>query len=132
MSPDTATPLSPDPPAHLAGYRAACARGELVVQRCAGCGRWVQLPEAACPWCGGGELTYEPVTGTGVVHTFTVVHRSFAPDYRGREPYVMAWVDLPVGVRAFGHVVGCAPEEVRIGMPVRVTFVDELPHWRPA
>ncbi|WP_245642453.1 OB-fold domain-containing protein [Nonomuraea candida] len=66
------------------------------------------------------------------MHTYTVVHRSFAPGYRGREPYVMAWVDLPEGVRAFGHVVGCPPERVRIGLPVRVTFLDDLPHWRPA
>ncbi|WP_431929400.1 Zn-ribbon domain-containing OB-fold protein [Nonomuraea jabiensis] len=112
-------------------YWAACERGELVVQRCTSCDRRVHLPEAACPWCGGGELVFEPVEGEGVVHTFTVVHRSFAPAYRGREPYVMAWVDLPAGVRAFGHVVGCAPGEVRVGMPVRVTFIDELPHWRP-
>ncbi|MEV0233654.1 Zn-ribbon domain-containing OB-fold protein [Nonomuraea sp. NPDC050786] len=112
-------------------YRAACARGELVVQRCTSCDRRVHLPEADCPWCGAGELVFEPVVGQGVVHTFTVVHRSFAPGYRGREPYVMAWVDLPEGVRAFGHVVGCTPDDVRIGMPVRVTFIDELPHWRP-
>ncbi|MBE1591130.1 Zn-ribbon domain-containing OB-fold protein [Nonomuraea angiospora] len=113
-------------------YWAACERGELVVQRCTSCERRIHLPEAACPWCGGGELVFEPVEGEGAVHTFTVVHRSFAPAYRGREPYVMAWVDLPAGVRAFGHVVGCAPGEVRVGMPVRVTFIDELPHWRPA
>ncbi|TMR07222.1 Zn-ribbon domain-containing OB-fold protein [Nonomuraea turkmeniaca] len=118
--------------ADTSAYSAACARGELVIQRCTACDRRVHLPEATCPWCGGGELVFEPVSGEGTVHTFTVVHRSFAPAYRGREPYVMAWVDLPEGARAFGHVVGCAPEEVRIGMPVRVTFVEELPHWRPA
>ncbi|SDL86467.1 Zn-ribbon domain-containing OB-fold protein [Nonomuraea jiangxiensis] len=107
------------------------APAELVIRRCASCDGRLCLPEPSCPWC-GGELAGEPVPGEGVVHTFTVVHRSFAPAYRGREPYVMAWVDLSAGTRVFGHVVGCAPEEVRIGMPVRVTFVDGLPHWRPA
>ncbi|GGT36711.1 Zn-ribbon domain-containing OB-fold protein [Nonomuraea spiralis] len=106
-------------------------RGELVIRRCVSCGRRAWLPEPSCPSCGGGEHAVEPAAGTGTVHTFTVVHRSFAPGYRGREPYVPAWVDLDEGVRAFGHVVGCAPEEVRVGMPVRVTFVDDLPHWRP-
>jgi uncharacterized OB-fold protein len=118
--------------ADTSAYWAACGRGELVVQRCTSCGRRVHLPEAACPWCGGDGLVFEPVSGEGVVHTFTVVHRSFAPGYRGREPYVMAWVDLPEGVRAFGHVVECAPEDVRVGMPVRVTFAEDLPLWRPA
>ncbi|NUR83885.1 MAG: hypothetical protein HOY71_07345, partial [Nonomuraea sp.] len=82
--------------------------------------------------CGGREFVVEEAAGDGVVHTFTVVHRAFADGYRGREPYVAAWVDLDEGVRAFGHVVGCAPDDVRVGMPVRVTFMDELPHWRPA
>ncbi|TDE22787.1 hypothetical protein E1295_46195 [Nonomuraea mesophila] len=108
------------------------ANGELVIQRCTGCDRRSHLPEPACPWCGTRDFRSEPVSGDGVVHTFTVVHRSFAPGYQGREPYVAAWVDLPDGPRVFGHVVGCAPEEVRVGMPVHVTFIDDLPHWRPA
>lgn len=112
-------------------YWSACRRGELVVQRCTACGTRVHLPAADCPRC-GGELAFEPVSGEGVVHTFTVVHRSFVPEFAGREPYVLAWVDLPEGVRAFGQVVRCPPEDVRIGMPVRVTFVDDLPQWRPA
>ncbi|WP_343953510.1 Zn-ribbon domain-containing OB-fold protein [Nonomuraea longicatena] len=72
------------------------------------------------------------MTTLGTVHTFTVVHRSFVPEFRGREPYVLAWVDLPDGTRAFGQVVHCPPEQVRIGMPVRMTIVDDLPQWRPA
>ncbi|GAA3667778.1 OB-fold domain-containing protein [Nonomuraea antimicrobica] len=116
----------------ISAYRAACERGELVIQRCTTCRRRLSVPEPACPWCGGRSLVLDPASGEGVVHTYTVVHRSFAPGYRGREPYVMAWVDLPEGVRAFGHVVGCPPDEVRVGLPVRVTFHDDLPHWRPA
>ncbi|MEO3883812.1 OB-fold domain-containing protein [Nonomuraea sp. B5E05] len=108
------------------------AHGELVIQRCTGCDHRSHLPEPACPGCGGRDFRAEPASGEGVVHTFTIVHRSFAPGYQGREPYVAAWVDLREGPRAFGHVVGCAPEEVRVGMPVRVTFIDDLPHWRPA
>ncbi|MER5620398.1 Zn-ribbon domain-containing OB-fold protein [Streptosporangium sp. NPDC002544] len=113
-------------------YWDACRRGELVVQRCTACARRVHLPAPECPGCGGTDLPYEPVSGDGTVHTFTVVHRSFVPEFRGREPYVLAWIDLPEGVRAFGQVVECPPDLVRIGMPVRVTFVDDLPQWRPA
>ncbi|GAA2901595.1 OB-fold domain-containing protein [Streptosporangium fragile] len=113
-------------------YWDACRRGELVIQRCTACDRRVHLPAPECPHCGGTDLPYEPVSGDGTVHTFTVVHRSFVPEFRGREPYVLAWIDLPEGVRAFGQVVECPPDLVRIGMPVRVTFVDDLPQWRPA
>ncbi|MEV2270022.1 Zn-ribbon domain-containing OB-fold protein [Nonomuraea africana] len=112
-------------------YWAACARGELVIQRCTACERRVHLPAVECPWCGGADLPFEPVSGEGVVHTFTVVHRSFVKEFSGRGPYVLAWVDLPEGARALGQVVDCPPERVRIGMQVRVTFRDELPQWRP-
>jgi uncharacterized OB-fold protein len=114
-------------------YWDACRRRELVVQVCTACARRVHLPAAECPFCGAADLTFAPVSGDGVVHTFTVVHRSFVPEFRGREPYVLAWVDLPEGARAFGQVVECPPDQVRIGMPVRVTFdQDDLPQWRPA
>ena len=77
-------------------------------------------------------LVFEPVSGAGVVHTFTVVHRSFVPALPGPRA-VRAGLGRPARRRPrVREVVGCAPEEVRIGMPVRVTFVDDLPHWRPA
>lgn len=116
-------------------YWTACRRGELVLQRCSGCARFVHFPEPSCPFCGAAEPTYEPVSGRGRVHTFSVVHRGFLPGFA--PPYVVAWIDLPEGARVFGDVVGCPPEEVRIGMPVRVAFGEldgfgPIPHWRPA
>lgn len=144
----------PAPSPLTAPYWEACRRGELAIQRCAGCRRFVHFPEAACPFCGGADLPYETVSGRGTVHTFTVVHRTFLPGFT--PPYVVAWIDLDEGARAFGDVVHCAPEDVRIGLPVRVCFDDPadppagpaeadeaggaggpgtysgpLPHWRP-
>ena len=37
-------------------------------------------------------------------------------------PYVVALVDLDEGVRVTGNVLGCAPEDVRVGMPVRAIW----------
>ncbi|MCG5211691.1 OB-fold domain-containing protein [Streptosporangium soli] len=116
----------PDP------YWTACRRGELAIQRCTACDARVHLPAAECPRCGGTDLPFEPVGGDGIVHTFTIVYRSFVPAFRGREPYVLAWIDLPEGARAFGSVVGCPPERVTVGMRVRVMFENDLPVWRPA
>ncbi|MQY02909.1 Zn-ribbon domain-containing OB-fold protein [Actinomadura macrotermitis] len=125
----------PVPNPLTAPYWAACGRGELALQRCGDCGRFVHFPAPACPFCGSAELPYERVGGDGVVHTFSVVHRAFLPGFT--PPYVVAWVDLPEGARVFGDVTGCPPEQVRIGMPVRVHFTEldgfgPLPHWRPA
>ncbi|MEV5576281.1 Zn-ribbon domain-containing OB-fold protein [Spirillospora sp. NPDC052269] len=126
---------TPTPSPATEPYWAACRRGELALQRCGGCRRFVHFPELRCPYCGSAELAYEAVSGRGAVHTFTVVHRSFLPGFP--PPYTVAWVDLPEGARVFGDITGCPPGDVRIGMPVRVRFAElpgfgPIPHWSPA
>jgi hypothetical protein len=75
-------------------------------------------------------------TGRGTVHTFTVTHQNQAPGFREELPYVLAIVELEEGPRLMTNVVGCAPDAVRIGMPVEVVFEDvtpdvTLPKFRP-
>ena len=52
-------------------------------------------------------------------------------------PYVLAVVELEEGPRMMTNVVGCAPDDVRIGMPVVVEYEDVTPEvtlakFRPA
>jgi len=51
-------------------------------------------------------------------------------------PHVMVVVTLEEGPRIVGHMVGCTPEAMRFGMPVRVVFKRlndcvTLPVWTP-
>jgi uncharacterized protein len=114
-----------------AGTRA----GELRVQRCTECGALRHPPGAMCPACGGGDLDYVVVGGTGEVYSYVVHHH---PPVPGKKlPIVVALVQLPEGVRMVGELLGVAPDEVRVGLPVRVSYVrvdDDLtlPMWRPA
>jgi len=39
----------------------------------------------------------------------------------------MAYVELDEGVRMLTNIVDCKPEDVKIGMPVEVTFEDATP-----
>jgi uncharacterized OB-fold protein len=127
---------APTPTALTAPYWEACQQGELALQRCAGCARYVHFPEPVCPYCGGTDLPYTKVPGNGSIHTFSVVHRTFLPGFT--PPYVLAWIDLDgIDARVFGDVVDCRPEILRIGLPVEVHFTDlpgfgPIPHWRPA
>ncbi|MGE5291484.1 MAG: Zn-ribbon domain-containing OB-fold protein [Micromonosporaceae bacterium] len=119
-------PPQPVPNALTAPYWEACRRGELAIQRCASCARFVHFPEPRCPYCAGTRLDYAPVSGDAVVHTFSVIHRAFTAWFAAQTPYVIAWVELAEqrGLRAFGNVVGCRPEDVSIGMPVRACFTE--------
>jgi len=114
------------------GYWRAAQQRRLAIQRCRTCRRFVHFPEWRCPFCQGQELEFEPVSGHGQVHTFTIVHRTAAPGFADRIPYVLAWVELAEqpGLRAFGNVVACPPQDVYIGLPVRVCF-EELSGFGP-
>ena len=76
---------------------------------------------------------YVVAAGTGEVYSYVVHHH---PPVPGKQlPIVVALVELPEGVRMVGELLGTGPEQVRIGLPVRVEFVrvdDELtlPAWR--
>ena len=77
---------------------------------------------------------YTVAAGTGEVFSYVVHHHPPVPGKR--LPMVVALVQLPEGVRILGEMPGVRPDQVRIGLPVRVTFTQvgdmSLPAWRPA
>jgi len=118
------------------GYWEACARHELYVQRCRNCGTKRFYARAVCPKCLSSDTEWLRASGRGTVYSFTVTHQNQAPGFREELPYVLAYVELAEGPRMMTNIVGCAPDAVRIGMPVEVVFEDvtpeiTLPKFRP-
>jgi uncharacterized OB-fold protein len=105
-------------------FWAATAQGKLLLRRCDDCGTTIWYPRPFCPACGRFNTSWYEASGKGTVYTFTVVHRSGVPGYREAIPYVVAYVELDEGPRVMTNVVGCEPDEVTVGMPVRVVFHD--------
>jgi uncharacterized OB-fold protein/acyl dehydratase len=109
--------------------------GELRIQRCADCGTLRHPPGPMCPSCHSVKREFAVASGRGEVHSYVVHHH---PPVPGRTPpFVVAVVELEEGVRIVGNVNGCPPEDVTIGMPVKLVFErmdDELtlPQWTPA
>jgi uncharacterized OB-fold protein len=132
--------VSPRPAPHPTPFSQpfwdAAGRGELRIQRCRACGRHVFYPRYNCPHCGAVDLEWVQASGRGSVYTYTVARRPTHPAFIGQEPYVIAIVELEEGPRLTTNIVGCAPEEVRIGLPVEVDFEDagefSIPLFRPA
>ena len=94
-------------------------------------------------------LTLEPVQwveskGEGEVYTYSVHFIGPSKAYKGDPPHVVALVDLDEGVRMMTNLVkdeegypSIDPEDVSIGMRVRVVFHDvtdeiTLPKFSPA
>jgi hypothetical protein len=134
--PDYAGPL-PVPTPESRPFWEAARRHELALPRCRACGKLHFYPRAACPHCLSPEIAWQRVSGRGVVHTFTVVHRGGRGFPLG-PPYVLAIVELAEGPRLMTNLVGVEPDpaRLRIGMPVEVAFEDvtpevTLPRFRP-
>ena len=109
------------------GFWEACQRHELYIQRCRACGAKRYYPRALCPFCLSSDTEWLRCAGRGTVYSFTVTYQNQAPGFRDQLPYVMAYVELEEGVRLLSNIVECAPDAVRIGMPVEVVFDDVMP-----
>ena len=65
------------------------------------------------------------------------MHQVFHPGFADEMPYNVAMVDLDEGVRMITNIVGLPDDELRVGLPLVVTFErisDELalPKFRPS
>ena len=105
-----------------AHYWAALSEGRVELPRCRTCDNWIFYPKPFCPSCHGADVAWEEVAGTGRVHTFSIVHRATHPWFMDKTPYVYGLVELDVGVRLPSTIVGCRPEEVKIGLAVAPVF----------
>lgn len=97
------------------------ASGELRITRCQTCRKLVFPLSSQCVDC-GGSTAYEATSGRGTVFTHTTNAHPYNPAVP--VPYNISIVELEeqVGLRFTTNVVEYPPEDVRIGMPMRVSL----------
>lgn len=126
----------PAPDALTAPYWDAACAHRFVLPRCEECGRFHFYPRSLCPYCHSPRLAWTQAGGRGTVYSFSVIHRAPSPAFAADVPYIVATVVLEEGPHLMTNIVGCAPDNVRIGMPVAVEFLDlgdeALPVFKPA
>ena len=101
----------------------ATGEGRLLLACCDECGTVIWYPKAYCPECGGLSVSWNEASGAGAIYSFSVVYRG-PGQFRDAVPFVIAYVELAEGPRVLTNVVGCEPDQVYIGQPVRVVFCD--------
>ena len=113
----------------------AAARHQFVLQRCESCGRLQHPPEPICTSCLSDSLAFERVSGLGKVYSFTIVRRALLPELESRVPYLLVLIDLAEGCRIVSLLRECEPDQVYIGLDVRVDFETvgslTLPIFKP-
>jgi uncharacterized OB-fold protein len=111
---------SPGETAYLHGL----AAGRILGQRCPACGKVYVPSRGVCPTDGVPTAEQVELPHTGTVTTFCVVNVPFRGQ-RVTPPYVAAAVLLDGADIPFQHLIlGCEPDEVRMGMRVKAV-------WKP-
>lgn len=107
------------------------ADGRLRFLRCSNCGYYVHPPGPVCPRCLTKTLSPQAVSGRATVATFTINWQPWIPGFD--PPYAIAIVEIEEqpSVRLTTNIVGCPPESVHIGMPVKVRFEPREDVWLP-
>ena len=118
-------------------YWDSCRQGRLIIQRCESCNEYQFYPRGICAHCWSGDISWVESSGKGTVWTYTVTYQNRTPGFAEEVPYVLAMVELDEGVKMFTNIVECNPRDVKIGMPVEVTFVratDQItiPYFKPS
>jgi uncharacterized OB-fold protein len=95
------------------------AVGELRVPWCAHCDTHVWRPKSHCTTCFRPVQEWRTLEGTGIVYSFSVVHRAEGA-FVDVAPYVLAWIELDGGPTILADVVAPDLGQVVVGAPVRL------------
>lgn len=116
-------------------YWAALQEKRLTFQRCTECREPVWPAHSHCPDCGKRSLKWEESKGRGKVYSFSTIMRGPTPTWQAIVPYTVGFVEMDEGYYLFTQIEG-APEDIRIGDPVEVRFIERgeqtLPVFAPA
>ena len=107
---------------HNRPFWAAAATHKLVLPHCNACGKIFFPIGPVCPDCFSMDLGWQQVSGRGTISSFVVFRQPFFAFYKDKVPYAVAQVQLEEGPRFNGNMLGIAVDQIRIGMPVEVTF----------
>jgi len=121
-SPSTWTGPVPVPDRDSAFYWSGLRERRLLVSACNTCSYLIHPPVAGCPRCSGTDLGQRELAGTGIVYSFTVVNREFAPGIK--PPFIVAIVQLDeqADLRMLTNLVDVKIGDVRMNQRVRVVF----------
>jgi uncharacterized OB-fold protein len=102
----------------------ACREDRLLVRRCHNCGNAHHPPRPACPICWSAEVVWEEVSGGGTLYSYSVIHENDLAPFSAGLPYVVAVVELLEGPRLMTTIIESDIDDLKVGAPVLVAFVD--------
>jgi acetyl-CoA acetyltransferase/uncharacterized OB-fold protein len=130
VSTDAVRPL-PEVTADTAPFWQGGAAGALRLRECSLCNRVHHPSYQVCRHCHVPLTGWRAVAGTGVVVGTTVNVQQWLPSFPPPCCIAVVALDDADSVRLTTNIVGVPPEEVAVGLGVRVTFEEQDGVWFP-
>jgi uncharacterized protein len=124
MSLDVTRKPRPAPTTVSQPYWAGLREHRLLMQRCADCRRLQFYPRSGCRHCGGTDLSWEQMSGSGRIYSYTVIHRAPFEAFAADVPYVYAVIQLAEGPRVVATIETDDHDGLTVDMPVMAIFDD--------
>lgn len=101
-------------------YWTASLDDELRLPQCESCSHWVWYPRSVCPACGGSSITWQPISTSGSIFSWTRVRHPYVKELQDFIPLTVVVVELSAGPRVIGWLDG--DREPEIGTAVTGEF----------
>ena len=103
----------------------------LMAAKCSNCGNVLLPPKPMCTKCLSTNLKWIELDGSGKLLSYTVIH--IAPEqFQSMAPYTVGIVEFKKGLRLPGMIRDMNPEEIKVGMPVKIDFEQSTSSQWPA
>ncbi len=93
----------------------------LVLQYCTVARKFQHYPRPVSIYTGRHTTEWREVSGKGSIYAFTETLRA-PPAFRGREPYLIASIELDEGARIMSNLVDCRAADVKVGGRVQLRW----------
>jgi uncharacterized OB-fold protein len=124
-----AAPPRPEPPVNRDNqfFWDGVKEGELRIQRCMSCKTLRHPPGPMCPECRSLDWDYVLASGKATVYSHVTHHYPPMPQFGS--PHNVVLVELEEGVRFVSNLIDVESADIKIGMPVTLTFVEVAPDY---
>jgi hypothetical protein len=94
------------------------------MQKCSRCGKFRFYPSLACHFCASLEFTWEPITGKGKIHSWTLLERARGNPFEDEVPINIGLVELEEGPIITTNLIGFDDREPEIDESVTLEYED--------
>jgi len=123
--------MSDDNPFTVASFYKFVSEKRLMAAKCNECGAKFLPPKPMCPSCLSTNLRWIELDGTGKLLSYTIIH--VAPEqFQAIAPYAVGIVELQKGLQLPGMIRDVKPEDIKIGMSLKIDFETSTSSQWPA